>query len=466
MATDTRTVRAATYCRMSRAADDDQTKVDRQAEDCRRVAERMGWRVVAEYVDNNKSAWQRTRSRPDWDAMLAAVEAGTLDAIIVYHGDRLIRQPYDLEQLLQIADRRGILLASPTGTRRLDSADDRFILRIEAAQACRESDNISRRVSRERNGRRAHGRPSTGGHRAYGFEPDRVTIREFEAEIIRDLAKRLLAGESARSLANELNEQGVPSALGGQWHPVNLLAMMRRPRIAGLLEHHGEIIGEAAWDPIVDRDMWETLRAVLDSRSADRPRHSTRVRYLLSGIAVCSGCGRGVAAKHPPGRPGLRYACTTRGCPASVARRMEPVDELVIRVVLRLLSSPQLWEHLDAQTSSADREAGAHLAALRLRRQQVVASFADDDALSPGDLRAMLGRLDERIADAQQRVGAAAVPRVLAGARDMTRAEWDELSLDRRRALVGYLVDVRILPTRPGRRFDPDGVSITRRLHA
>ena len=80
--------------------------------------------------------------------MLQALEAGEIDAIIVYHGDRLMRQPYDLEKLLSVAESKGIRLASPSGVRDLDSPDDRFILRIEVAQACRESDNTSRRVIR------------------------------------------------------------------------------------------------------------------------------------------------------------------------------------------------------------------------------------------------------------------------------------------------------------------------------
>ncbi|KAB1141601.1 hypothetical protein F7R91_31780 [Streptomyces luteolifulvus] len=54
-----------------------------------------------------------------------------------------MRQPFDLERLLSVAESRGIRIASPSGARDLDNPDDRFILRIEVAQACRESDNTS-----------------------------------------------------------------------------------------------------------------------------------------------------------------------------------------------------------------------------------------------------------------------------------------------------------------------------------
>jgi site-specific DNA recombinase len=72
--------RAAIYCRISSARDEDQTGVDRQERLCREVAERLGLVVVPEcvFVDNNRSAWQRNRHRLGWDGLLEAVRAGRL----------------------------------------------------------------------------------------------------------------------------------------------------------------------------------------------------------------------------------------------------------------------------------------------------------------------------------------------------------------------------------------------------
>src|SRR5688572_12618277 len=119
-------ISAAIYCRISLARHGDTIKVDDQEGLCRQVAAQRGWQVTDLHVfkDNSRSAWQRNRRRPAWDAMLAAVDDGQVGAIVVYHGDRLIRQPWDLELLLRLADDKGILLASPTGERNLDSTDD------------------------------------------------------------------------------------------------------------------------------------------------------------------------------------------------------------------------------------------------------------------------------------------------------------------------------------------------------
>ena len=114
------TVRAGIYCRMSLAIQDDTAKIDDQERMCRLTAERLGWEVIDVYQDNNRSAWKHNRKRPAWDRMLADIEAGKINGIIVYHGDRLTRQPMDLEILISLSRTRGIKLASPTGVRDLN----------------------------------------------------------------------------------------------------------------------------------------------------------------------------------------------------------------------------------------------------------------------------------------------------------------------------------------------------------
>ncbi len=139
---------AAIYCRISKARDEDQTGVDRQERLCREVAERLGLVIApgAVFVDNNRSAWQRTRNRPGWNALLETIRAGQLRHVIVYHPDRLMRQPRDLEELLTLSEEHDITLHGQANRPDLSDADDRFFLRIEVAHACRSSDDTSRRL--------------------------------------------------------------------------------------------------------------------------------------------------------------------------------------------------------------------------------------------------------------------------------------------------------------------------------
>jgi DNA invertase Pin-like site-specific DNA recombinase len=162
---------AAIYCRISHTNDDDQTGVDRQESICREVAERLGLTVAEDqvFVDNNRSAWQRKRQRPGWDALLAEARQGRIRHVLTYHPDRLMRQPRDLEELLQIADDHDITLHGQANRRDLADPDDRFFLRIEVAHACRSSDDTSRRLVDSMIDRAKEGRPHTG-RRRYGYD--------------------------------------------------------------------------------------------------------------------------------------------------------------------------------------------------------------------------------------------------------------------------------------------------------
>ncbi|MEV4924320.1 recombinase family protein [Streptomyces roseoverticillatus] len=78
------------YCRISHANDDDQTGADRQERICREIAERLGLTVAENqvFVDNNRSAWQRKRKHPGWDALLAEASEGRVRQVLTYHPDR------------------------------------------------------------------------------------------------------------------------------------------------------------------------------------------------------------------------------------------------------------------------------------------------------------------------------------------------------------------------------------------
>jgi site-specific DNA recombinase len=178
---------AGIYCRISRARDGDQTGVDRQERLCREVADRLGLVISPDcvFVDNNRSAWQRTRKRPGWNAMLAVMRADRFRHVIVYHPDRLMRQPRDLEELLTIADEHDITLHGQANRRDLSDPDDRFFLRIEVAHACRSSDDTSRRLRDALAGKARDGLPHAPGKRRYGYTQNGMEVIAAEAEVIR-----------------------------------------------------------------------------------------------------------------------------------------------------------------------------------------------------------------------------------------------------------------------------------------
>ena len=92
------------YARLSRNPDGKIEKIQDQVADCRAVAERRGLLIGEVHADDDISAWKRNVHRPGWERMLARIEAGQTSGVIVWHVDRLARQPRDLERLVDLAE--------------------------------------------------------------------------------------------------------------------------------------------------------------------------------------------------------------------------------------------------------------------------------------------------------------------------------------------------------------------------
>ncbi|MGH3763195.1 recombinase family protein [Actinophytocola sp.] len=156
------------YGRLSKAPDTGEfEKIETQWADNRKVIKRLDG-VLGEELEDGLSAWRKGVRRPGWEKLLERVRSGVSNGIVVWHTDRLLRQPRDLETLIDLAD-KGFVVASAHGSRDLSDPDDRFILRVEVAHAARSSDDTSRRIKRRFATYREHGVGHIGGPRRFGW---------------------------------------------------------------------------------------------------------------------------------------------------------------------------------------------------------------------------------------------------------------------------------------------------------
>jgi site-specific DNA recombinase len=284
-------IQAGLYLPMSRDAEARGLGIGRQRKDGEALASRLGWPIVQEYSDQDLSASKYSRKpRQGYLQMLQDLQEGIINAVVVYDQDRLVRQPKELEELLEVCDRAHAWhIAVVSGEIDVRNSDDLFRARILAAVNAKESDNISRRVRRKQRELAEHGRPH-GGPRRYGYRLDFSAIEPDEAVIIREMASRVLAGESLASVCRELNARGVPTSVGGRWSPATLRRILIGPHLAGL-RVYGEHVYPAAWPAILSEDTHHALRALLtDPQRKTNPMHPTR--HLWSGLLVCGHCGR------------------------------------------------------------------------------------------------------------------------------------------------------------------------------
>jgi site-specific DNA recombinase len=449
-------MRAAIYTRIS---SDQGTAlgVARQEQDCRALVAQRGWTIAGVYVDNDVSASSRI-PRPAYRRLLDDLADGLMEAVVVWDLDRLHRRPVELEEFLDLADQHKVALASVGGDVDLATPQGRMVARIKGAVARQEVEQISRRLRRKQLELAQAGKVSNGGIRPYGYTRDRLQVVPQEAAVIREAANRVLAGESLGGIAADLTARGIATVRGGPWSRTSLREMLLRPRIAGLRQYQGAVIGPAVWPAILDRDTYEGLRAVLTRPQRRAPGLTNSRRHLLSGIAICGVCGSPLRIHHGGPSAPLGYSCQQRGC-GRVRRSLHHLDEFVTSLIVARLTAA----NIQAPTDVGDDRLGEQIAAVEARLEQVAVDFADDPDVTADQVRAMSRRLRSTLDELQARQADRMRSTVLAGlgGTDLA-ATWASLSLSRRRAIISVLAEsVVVLPTiRRGRGFDPSRIDI------
>jgi DNA invertase Pin-like site-specific DNA recombinase len=455
---------AAIYCRISDDREGRALGVLRQEQDCRALATARGWQVAEVYVDNDVSAYSG-KLRPQYQRMLLDLKEGTRDGLIVYHLDRLLRQPRELDDVIDLCAAADISdVVSLSGDIDLTTPDGQLHARILAAVARKESDDKSRRIRRKHQELAEHGKVSGGGTRPYGYTKDRRRIVAAEAKIIREAASRVLAGESIRSVCRDLNDRGVTTVTDKPWHPSGLRRVLLSARISGQREHHGEIVAPAEWPAIIPPEVTAKLRRLLDAsrRGASRaPR-----RYLLAGMLRCHACGSTLVSR-PRSDGERRYVCATGpgfpGC-GKTAILAPPLEWFVTQAVLDRLDSPELEVALRGETAK-DAEAAAiqgDLDDAEVQAKELAAMWGAKE-ISRAEWQSARGPIRLRIERLRRDLSRATHTTVLAeyaGKTATLRRNWEHLDLSRQRAIVdGCLDHVTIGPARRGlNRFDPDRV--------
>ncbi|MFE2469794.1 recombinase family protein [Streptomyces mirabilis] len=493
--------RPCLYTRLSYAPDGSLEKCERQEELGRASGARLGWpEFCCVYVDNSRSAWQHNRRRPDWDRMLLTLDrdSGRLipadpkanhhhDGIMTYHGDRLIRQPYDLELLLNIADTRHIPLASVSGVRDLSSADDRFVLRIEAAQACREVDNLSRRridgytrmVTR-------YGKCQQGGIRPFGWgaptgktrtkvNPDtgeeteeavldfNVPVEE-ETKHLAKAARRMLVGALSVNGAIRYMDSVSTTTEGGSWSSKTLWSVLTAPRIAGLIERDG-VLHKAAWDPVITEEERQGLIALRAARRREKPNPGPARKYLLTGALQCERCRSEDWAAKPLRKSDPRRVYNCKQC--HISRNVEHLDAYVTGRVLRLLSSQRFVVELHAAAADGAPDVAAQITALEQRKKETRAqleALADHPDVDAGLAMVSLASFDKKIIALRAQLEMTSRQRLLMRMKGISRDAWNEEPIDTRHEVIAALFVIEVLNTgRRGPGFDPESVRLHRK---
>lgn len=448
----------ALYARQSLDRSKDALAVHRQISECRSLAERNGWKIAREFIDNDVSA-STGKPRPEWSRLLVDLNAGRYDTLICWHTDRLYRRVRDLVDLVEIAERNALKIVTvKAADLDLTTPAGRMLAGMLGHAARYEAEQKGARQAAA-NRQRAKMGDVLWTRRPFGYDRKgkRIVVVRNEAREIRGAAKRVLAGATLASVVADLNNREVTTSTGGTWSVTALRRILLNPRHAGRAVYCGEDVGSSAGAAILDAETHERLVAVLtDPRRRTAP--TTAVKYLLSGIVRCGRCAERMYAS-PMGQKGERwmvYRCRT----AHLARRLDLVDALVEDVLLAGLALP------DALSILAPAEDVSELAAesqdVRERLDGLGELYADG-TLTKAALREATAKLRDRLEHLQTQIAAATGSAPVADllAADDVRAHWHSTTeLHAKRAVIDAFMTVTILPAGKGARFGDDQVRI------
>jgi DNA invertase Pin-like site-specific DNA recombinase len=452
--------RVGVYARISSDPEGDQLGVRRQIQDCERLTEERGWIVADRYVDDDISAWSGKR-RPEYERLLADLRSGRIDGLVVWHLDRLTRHPRDLEAFIDLCEGARIeALGCVTGDVDLGTPVGRLTARMLGGLARYESDHKSERILRKHEELASAGKPSGGGSRPFGYEADKVTIRESEAVVVREIARRFLAGESIKSVSADLNERGITGANGGRWEPNAVRRLLNSPRIGGMREHKGEVVAEAVWPGIISKADSTKIRAILADPERNTHRHGRR--YLLRRLLRCGQCGEYLHSR-PRNDGKRRYVCAKgpgfAGCGHCYINADE-VETWTVEACFRRLDTPGLADAL-AEVNADDPEAERWQEEVDEAQEQLdeLAAMWAAKEITRGEYITARGPIEERRTAARKQIAEASRVTVLdgwVGNSAELRDAWETLDMTRQHAIISAVLDhVVVGPARRGyNRFD------------
>lgn len=281
--------RCAIYTRKSseEGLDMEFNSLDAQRESCEAyVASQKseGFAAIRERYDDGGHSGG-TLERPALQRLLADVEAGLIDVIVVYKIDRLSRSLMDFAKLVEIFDRNQVTFVSVTQSFNTTTSMGRLTLNILLSFAQFEREVIGERIRDKVAASRKRGM-WMGGYVPMGYDviERKLVINEAEAATVRMIFERFVAIGSATVLAKALAAEGVRNKRGKLVDKGFLYKLINNRVYLGEAVHKGTAYpGEH--EAIIDRDLWDRVHTILKESPRLRAKNTRRqTPALLKGI--------------------------------------------------------------------------------------------------------------------------------------------------------------------------------------
>ena len=368
--------RGVLYCRYSSHAQRE-VSIEQQIHACRAFADRLGIEIVEIYEDHAISG--TSDRRPAFQRMISEAAELRYEYVIVYSLDRFARDRYDSAVYKRQLKAHGTRVISATE----NISDDPTGILLEAmleALAEYYSKELAQKIRRgmEDNASRCQ----VTGSIPYGYRkgPDgRYELHPDQATVVREIYRRILAGEKIIHVAEDLNRRGLRTKTGAPWGRSSFNTILHNERYAGVYIY-GDTRIEGGVPQIVDRETFDAMQHVLrakpNPRDAGPQRRRVNEIYLLTGKLYCGPCGSplvGISGTGKSGRQYHYYVCKGhregRQCDLRPVRRDE--IELAIAQAIRdkMLTPENIEKIADLTVATYDERRKQYASADMLREE-------------------------------------------------------------------------------------------------
>jgi site-specific DNA recombinase len=440
-----------------------------------------GWACLPDRYDDGGFTGGNME-RPALKRLLADVEAGKIDCIVVYKVDRLSRSLLDFAKMVETFDKHNVSFVSVTQLINTSTSMGRLMLNVLLSFAQFEREIISERTRDKIAAARRRGQWS-GGMPLLGYDVDprgsKLIVNEDEASRVRAIFELYLTHQSLIATIQELDQRGWVNKRwttrkghergGRQFTKTSLHKLLTNVAYLGKLRYKTEI-HDGEHDALVDADVWQRVQALL-GRNGRTGGAAVRNKFgaLLKGILRCTACDCAMSPTHSTKNGNKRYryyVCTgaqKRGwhtCPSKSIPAGE-LERFVVEQIKCIGQDPTLLHQTIAQ---AQHQGRSHLAALETERtslecelsrwngevRKLLEQIAPDDRSAPTGDR--LADLQDRIAGAERRATEVreqvlALSRTIIDEREVAQAlavfdpVWDSLTPREQARIVQLLVE-------------------------
>ncbi len=377
-----------------------------------------GWECLPDRYDDGGFTGANME-RPALRRLLADIESGKVNCVVVYKVDRLSRSLLDFSRIMEVFDKHQVSFVSVTQAFNTASSMGRLVLNVLLSFAQFEREMISERTrdkmaAARRKGKWSGGTPILG----YNVENSKLVINEAEARRVQEIFSMYLERHSLLDVAQELHNRGWRNKLwktkrgtergGRRFDKGSLYALLTSVIYIGKVRYKKEV-HEGEHDAIIDPETFAKVQKLLQKNGqsggrAVRNKHNA----LLRGILRCASCNCGMSHSYSQ-KKGSRlyryYVCQRaqkRGwkhCPAPSIPAGE-IERFIVDEIKAIGRDQDVIEATLAETRVQVAQTGDRLS---LEREDLRDELREAHA-ELGRLAARVGPGDERLADANDRI--------------------------------------------------------------